>query len=268
MTRLLITDIHNNVLGALLAEGRSCIAYTPFGYRRPAQNLPALGFNGQRADLLGAAYHLGHGRRTYSPALMRFHQADAYSPFAEGGVSAYAYCLGDPVNFTDASGRFLDLIFKDLDPKYSAVFSIFAGLAVGGLNVISGVKLRLVKAPVANAPVAKAPPLPMLSKVGTNTSLLGSFTTVAGGVLQIAGIKEGRYVSAIGAGLSGSGAVMSGVGLVRTLRGELGSGNLSRALGERFWVGAGPRVDEPIVLRSMRRRSSNAEVRNAGAWRS
>ncbi|MNI63190.1 hypothetical protein D3C73_1185430 [compost metagenome] len=38
---------------------------------------------------------------------MRFISPDNLSPFAQGGLNPYAYCEGDPVNFSDPSGHFL-----------------------------------------------------------------------------------------------------------------------------------------------------------------
>jgi len=37
--------------------------------------------------------------------LMRFNSPDSLSPFGKGGVNAYAYCAGDPVNRADANGH-------------------------------------------------------------------------------------------------------------------------------------------------------------------
>ncbi|WP_051303352.1 RHS repeat-associated core domain-containing protein [Psychromonas aquimarina] len=65
-----------------------------------------LGFNGERKDPATGLYHLGNGYRVYNPGLMRFHAADSMSPFGKGGVNAYAYCLGDPVNLRDSTGHF------------------------------------------------------------------------------------------------------------------------------------------------------------------
>ncbi|MEE1921811.1 RHS repeat-associated core domain-containing protein [Pseudomonas sp. 148P] len=65
----------------------------------------SLGFNGQLREPPQDWYHLGHGRRVYSPLLMRFHCPDDLSPFGAGGLNAYAYCQGDPLNFTDPTGR-------------------------------------------------------------------------------------------------------------------------------------------------------------------
>ncbi|MFJ4066809.1 RHS repeat-associated core domain-containing protein [Pseudomonas sp. NPDC089996] len=88
-------------------------AYLPYGYRSTqAATTGALGFNGQffHAELGG--YALGNGHRIYNPRLMRFISPDAYSPFLRGGVNAYVYCLSDPVNGHDSSGKWP--IFRNL----------------------------------------------------------------------------------------------------------------------------------------------------------
>ncbi|WP_434706426.1 RHS repeat-associated core domain-containing protein [Pseudomonas sp. Z1-12] len=43
-------------------------------------------------------YLLGNGYRAFNPGLMRFNSPDSLSPFGEGGLNAYAYSVGDPVN--------------------------------------------------------------------------------------------------------------------------------------------------------------------------
>lgn len=79
-------------------------AYSPYGYL-PQQEAPLTGFTGQPRDRVHGFYHLGNGHRVYQPTLMRFLSADHLSPFGNGGINAYAYCGGDPVNRIDASGR-------------------------------------------------------------------------------------------------------------------------------------------------------------------
>lgn len=77
--------------------------YSPYGYHLPVHGV--IGFNGQQPDPVTGHYHLGNGHRAYNPILMRFMTADSLSPFAQGDLNAYAYCLGDPVNNQDPSGR-------------------------------------------------------------------------------------------------------------------------------------------------------------------
>ncbi|MFT0869014.1 RHS repeat-associated core domain-containing protein [Pseudomonas sp. CAM1A] len=88
------------------ARGGVGLSYTPFGFvGTPPGTPPATGFAGERREAPMGGYLLGSGHRFYSPALMRFHSADRESPFLAGGINAYAYCLGDPVNMCDPSGH-------------------------------------------------------------------------------------------------------------------------------------------------------------------
>ncbi|PWB33934.1 hypothetical protein DCO48_08115 [Pseudomonas sp. SDI] len=85
----------------------SARAYTAFGDSRAHPTTSVIvGFNGERIDPFTGHYQLGNGNREYSPGLMRFHRPDPRSPFDLGGLNAYAYCLGDPINRSDPSGNF------------------------------------------------------------------------------------------------------------------------------------------------------------------
>lgn len=64
-----------------------------------------IGFNGELLESTLAGYLLGVGYRVYSTALMCFYRPDGISPFGPGGLNAYAYCLGDPVNALDPTGH-------------------------------------------------------------------------------------------------------------------------------------------------------------------
>ena len=105
-TRLLATDRQRSVLSLLNANPPSSLGYTPYGHRPLASGLLSLlGFNGERPDSVTGRYLLGNGYRAFNPVLMRFNCPDSWSPFGEGGLNAYAYCLGDPVNRYDPTGH-------------------------------------------------------------------------------------------------------------------------------------------------------------------
>ncbi|MFJ2688980.1 RHS repeat-associated core domain-containing protein [Pseudomonas sp. NPDC087336] len=110
---LLATDQQQSVLNALDANQPNPIAYTPYGHR-PRENrlLSLLGFNGELPDPLTGHYHLGKGYRQFNPVLMRFNSPDSWSPFGKGGLNAYMYCAGDPVNRADPTGHMLKSFFK------------------------------------------------------------------------------------------------------------------------------------------------------------
>ena len=105
-TTLLATDQQRSVLYALETTQPHPLAYTPYGHR-PAENglLSLLGFNGERPDPVTGHYLLGNGYRAFNPVLMRFNSPDSLSPFGEGGLNAYTYCAGDPVNHQDPTGH-------------------------------------------------------------------------------------------------------------------------------------------------------------------
>jgi len=97
---LSFTDWQRSVLGSV-----GCArAYTPYGAPTDVSG-PRLAFCGQLRDPVTGIYHLGNGHRSYDPGLKRFHSPDQLSPFGAGGLNAYAYCQGDPVNYRDPTGR-------------------------------------------------------------------------------------------------------------------------------------------------------------------
>lgn len=79
------------------------IAYAPYGTSR-LFSAHVLGYHAQRLDRVSLSYHLGNGTRVYSPRLERFTRPDRMSPFHQGGIHPYIYCLADPVNRFDPSG--------------------------------------------------------------------------------------------------------------------------------------------------------------------
>ncbi|WP_426781008.1 RHS repeat-associated core domain-containing protein [Pseudomonas syringae] len=148
-TLLTAADQQHSVLSALSAAQQQAIAYSPHGHRAPLNHLP--GFNGEQPDPVTGHYLLGNGYRAYNPVLMRFNSPDSLSPFGKGGLNAYAYCAGDPVNRNDPSGHEL------IDTLISA-FYIAAGVATAGIGlaiarpsfkaVFKGVKVKPATADV------------------------------------------------------------------------------------------------------------------------
>ncbi|WP_305887845.1 RHS repeat-associated core domain-containing protein, partial [Pseudomonas sp. SDI] len=67
--------------------------------------------------------------RGFNPLLMRFNSPDSFSPFGSGGLNAYAYCAGDPVNRRDPSG-------------HSFWSSILKGLGLAGKSSLSRANLQ------------------------------------------------------------------------------------------------------------------------------
>lgn len=102
-TLLLGCDQQGSVGHECEIDGRQTVAYSPYGHEKTLTAL--VGFTGQLKTRSLAAYLLGNGYRCYNPVLMRFHSPDSLSPFASGGINAYAYCAGDPVNNIDPSGH-------------------------------------------------------------------------------------------------------------------------------------------------------------------
>lgn len=82
-------------------------AYTPYGYSAIAR-LSQTGYVGAVQEGLRGCYGFGQGYRYLNSVMMRFETPDSLSPFDQGGLNAYAYCAGDPVNHVDPTGHLLE----------------------------------------------------------------------------------------------------------------------------------------------------------------
>lgn len=102
---LLVTDGQGSVLGVLGKAQFDVFSYMPYGYQAaPGVLGNLLRFTAERPDRVTGHYLLGKGYRAFNPVLMRFNSPDRLSPFDDGGVNAYTYCGGEPINHVDPEG--------------------------------------------------------------------------------------------------------------------------------------------------------------------
>lgn len=205
---LLATDRHNTVLAGLGPSESVHMAYTAYGAQpRDAAQISHSGFNGQLREQGMGWYQLGNGHRIYNPALMRFHSPDALSPFDRGGLNAYTYCLGDPVNYVDPTGRTPDWL--------QPVLTI-------GLHAFT-IAATVIPAAVTGPPVGAA-------LAAAYMTLTGSSLAIVASSLTLAGVKEARYVAHAGTAISALGAfTRSGLGVQSLVaRKELRRGAVNR----------------------------------------
>ncbi|MCU1729795.1 RHS repeat-associated core domain-containing protein [Pseudomonas sp. 7P_10.2_Bac1] len=139
-TGLLATDLSGSTISLVkpLHPVNNAV-YSPYGYSRSLDSGGALvGFNGELPEALIGHYLLGNGHRAYNPVLMRFNSPDSLSPFSEGGINAYAYCSGDPVNWRDPTGhiRFPAKLLSVIGVTASSVSSDNIGPWKQALNLV------------------------------------------------------------------------------------------------------------------------------------
>jgi len=123
---LLATDLQRSVLYALDTKNPRSSVYAPYGHHSFGSGL--LGFNGQLPDSVTGHYLLGNGYRAFNPILMRFNSPDSLSPFGVGGLNAYAYCLGDPINWSDPTGYFVSALSQYLSRIPAQAESLKVGI--------------------------------------------------------------------------------------------------------------------------------------------
>ncbi|QXH46560.1 RHS repeat-associated core domain-containing protein [Pseudomonas xanthosomatis] len=106
-TSILATNETGSVVQTHTSHGQDqLLSYSAYGaIQTELTKAQTLLFNGEWREPLTGCYPLGNGYRLFSPKLMRFHSPDDRSPFGSGGLNTYAYCEGDPVNYTDPQGH-------------------------------------------------------------------------------------------------------------------------------------------------------------------
>jgi len=191
-----------------LAPSSSGRAYTPYGYR-PSSDSSLTAFAGERCDAITEGYHLGQGHRLYLPRLKRLNCPDSLSPFGKGGINAYAYCAGDPVNRSDPAGRFpinanfltsIELTRASTVAAYAAATMVALGTRIKSRSAVWGTRQLLAEAGLAITGVgilfsgsSRLEPLALgLLTLGNATSLAKSAITLVSAVRR--GARE--FVSA------------------------------------------------------------------------
>lgn len=181
-------------------------AYTPYGSVSPTP-LPMLAFCGERRDPVAGFYHLGNGHRIYNPTLGRFLSADRLSPFGAGGLNAYAYCLGDPVNHRDPTGREAE---KYVLPVLSVMTNVL-GLFVSGLRFRSFYK-QSIAARTAGVVIGPASSIIMPERRDWVLSSISALSASAGLAIGVARTVEpdNEWQTWVLAGLTGISLVTTG----------------------------------------------------------
>ncbi|UVL19061.1 MULTISPECIES: RHS repeat-associated core domain-containing protein [unclassified Pseudomonas] len=179
-TYLFACDRQNTPLGGTGFSGRG---YTAYG-ALTAPISPMTGFCGQPRDARMDRYPLGNGHRRYSPALMRFQEPDTLSPFDKGGINAYMYCAGDPVNQLDPTGGYSTLVSQIIQRSETIA-----------LHTASPLALLLGPEPKG-----------ALALNATRVALAGSATSVVAAGLGLAGVGAATYVANAGTALLAFGA--------------------------------------------------------------
>ena len=223
---LFATDTQNSVLHA----EDTAIGYTPYGHHEADTGLPGLpGFNGEQPDPITGHDLLGNGYRAYNPTLMRFNSPDSLSPFGDGGLNAYAYCVGDPVNRSDPTGH----IFRDtfilgkqnmriqpsLDPARSLISRKFANTHTSQNGISVGAKPAPLPNPIEQSvsavqngepstPKLEGMPIEMMDQITSNFSAMDMeslqltskhFREIVGGVANTNAYMAKHFGVSVGA---------------------------------------------------------------------
>ena len=101
--QLLAFDSHRSPLQIESFGTSAIVTYSPYGYSA-LQSLP-VGYKGEFFEPVTQGYPLGAGYRIFNPVLRRLNSPDSLSPFSGGGMNAYIYVFGDPINKDDPSGH-------------------------------------------------------------------------------------------------------------------------------------------------------------------
>ncbi|WP_408599993.1 RHS repeat-associated core domain-containing protein [Pseudomonas sp. PLMAX] len=194
-TILLATHQNQSVVAQVSQGEVNPLAYTAYGYRSGDHRCTRLGFNGELKEAQTHWYLLGNGYRTYNPVLMRFHSPDKLSPFAAGGLNAYTYCVADPVNHRDPTGRFAipTVLMLAGGGSFTSSTALILGMYASSHSRVQGIlTVGMGTAGMLAGLGAAANPASVIAP------FLASASMTAGGTAIALGVKAARAATARG----------------------------------------------------------------------
>lgn len=258
---LLLSDHNGSVLGESQSGVLRTAVYNAYGERSSDDALLSVkAFNGETREAATGWYLLGRGYRAYNPQLMRFHSRDSFSPFGEGGLNPYCYCLGNPIRLTDPTGhvgtpgrlrRPDENVVPGLAPKkdwtgviISGVMTTIAGVVfIASLGTAAPVSIVLLGAAFGlgiGSTAAEA------LQTATGEEAYGTASTVLG----IAGMATGLAAGPGAAKIAGKGIT----NLIRATRINKSAGNAASAFEQAGFIPKIPRaVMRPVPGREVAR---------------
>lgn len=198
-TVLLATDHSDSIIAELAVGKPNAIAYSAYGQQSAQQEVESrVGFNGQLCEMQTSWYLLGNGYRAYNPRLMRFHSPDSWSPFGRGGLNAYMYCVGDPVNRVDPTGHWgvLTSLSRTLEIAITGYLTSMLGLGLNAGPVLAGSRVTLANSLgiMSGLTGAGAGLTSMLDLFPQATQLLSAASLVSGAASTYLGYRSVRAI--------------------------------------------------------------------------
>ncbi|VEN74598.1 conserved hypothetical protein [Candidatus Desulfarcum epimagneticum] len=206
--------LHRDSLGSIdtvtngLGDVEEKMAYAPFGSPRSVDGQPVnfslsftnRGFTGhEHIDDMGIIHMNG---RVYDPEIGRFLSPDSFIQdiYSSQSFNRYTYCLNNPLQFTDPSGHFIDILIRAISG------AVFGGVmaAINGGDILEGMITGAVSAVIFGFAGDLSAGLEDIAQVGIHVAA-GAVSAGANGVITGADpgmMGESMLISGISAGVA------------------------------------------------------------------